>query len=129
MLQAVIPIHSASQVAKSHCGACAHSAAGPVCRVDLGDACEAPALVGPADELSRVMRELDRVLGDVDGAQGGIGTKGNRFVRSLRLAADEAELVLAVEPHCGGRELAEIAFQAMKRLLPDTDIYVLHAAP
>jgi hypothetical protein len=124
MLQPVIPILQASQVAKSHCGACAHSAAGPVCRVDIGEACEAPALVGPADQLARVMTELDTALAAADGVQ---GSKGSRFVQSLRLAGSEAELVLAVQPHCGGRQLADIAFQAMKRLLPDTDIYVLHA--
>jgi hypothetical protein len=115
MLDPVIPIQNASQVAKSHCGACAHSAAGRVCRVDIGEPCEAPALVGPADQLARVMDELNGVLG------------ASGLVQSLRLADGEAELTLAVAPHCGGLELADLAFQTLKRLLPDSDVYVQHA--
>jgi hypothetical protein len=36
------------------------------------------------------------------------------------------ELQLAVDPRCGGAELADAAFQTLRRLLPDTDIYVTH---
>ena len=51
-----------------------------------------------------------------------------RWLRELRLGAGEA--FVAVAPGLGrdGHESAEIAFQTLRRLLPDTDIYVGAAA-
>jgi len=50
------------------------------------------------------------------------------LVRSLRVQPGEVTLQLAVGRQCGGRALAEAAFETLRGLLPDTDIYVTHAA-
>lgn len=118
---AAIPIHAAERNDASGCGACLHTAVGPVCRAAYGQSCAAPQLSGPADELQRVLLVLHQALA-ADGADAG------ELVRSLRLGDGEAELVLAIAPRCGGALLADAAFQALRSALPDTDIYVTHAA-
>jgi hypothetical protein len=114
-----ITIHEASPAAGAPaCGACLHDAArGPVCRAVLDEPCLAPQLSGPADQLARLMAALVLQLG--------CAPDGAGLVRSLRLQPGEVELRLAVSPHCGGAELADTAFQTLRGLLPDTDIYVL----
>ena len=122
MVQPTIRIAQASNDTHTGgCGACHASAAGPVCRIEFGADCVAPALHGPQDQIERVMAALRTALGN----QGGDGV---HLVRALRLDDGEAELTLAVEPRCGGLALADIAFQTLRQLLPDTDIYVRHAA-
>lgn len=116
----VIPIVSAQ--ASRGCQACLQASSGPVCRSVLGEPCGAPELHGPAPEVQRLLMALGQSLGlPVDGAE-------NRVVRSLALGDGEVELRLTVSPRCGGAELADTAFQTLRRLLPDTDIYVTHAA-
>ncbi len=112
-----IPIHSAKPA--PGCGSCLHSAGnGPVCQTLLGTAGEAPQLIGPADALQRLLAALAPVLGAVE---------STGLVRSLRIQPDEVELQLAVRADCGGAALADSAFQTLRKLLPDTDIYVLPA--
>lgn len=110
-----IPIHAASPVPA--CGGCVHGAAdsGPVCRAALGQACEAPILSGPADALARLLKALAPVLGAPE--TGGL-------VRALHVRDGEVELLLALQAGCGGALLADSAFQALRGVLPDTDIYV-----
>lgn len=116
----IIPIQPLQ--ASRGCAACLQASSGPVCRSALGEPCGAPALRGPEAELQRVMQALQQSLGlPVNGDQ-------NRVVRALTLGDGEAELELAVNPRCGGAELADTAFQTLRRLLPDTDIYVTHRA-
>lgn len=111
-----ISIHDANPKPVPGCGGCQHSAgSGPVCRSMLGEACGAPLLTGPADELARLQRALTPVLGAL--ASSGL-------VRALRVQDGEVELQLAVGADCGGAALADDAFHALRRLLPDTDIYV-----
>lgn len=100
------------------CGGCLHDAArGPVCRAMLDQPCLAPQFSGPADQVARLMAALAARLGcPPDGAG---------LVRSLRLQPGEVELRLAVPALCAGAELADTAFQTLRGLLPDTDIYVL----
>ncbi len=114
-----IPIHDAQALAAvPACGGCGHDPArGPVCRTMVDQPCQAPQLSGPADELARLMAALTLQLG--------CAPDGAGLVRSLRLLPGEAELRLAVPAHCGGAVLADTAFQALRGLLPDTDIYVL----
>ena len=51
------------------------------------------------------------------------------LVKSLRIRDGEAVLTLTFPPDPGhGDLLAEDAFQALRRLLPNTDVYVKHAA-
>ena len=110
-----IAIHSDAPA--TGCGACAHSADdGPVCKVAVGEDCAAPVLRGPADELQRLLAALGRDLGyPADGAG---------LVRTLRVQPGEVDLQLAVASCHGGAQLCDSAFQTLRGLLPDTDIYV-----
>lgn len=109
-----IAIHNADPVAG--CGACLHSAgSGPACGAMVGQAGDAPQLTGPADELARLQRALTPVLGALE---------RSGLVRALHVQDGEVELQLAVRADCGGAALADNAFQALRSLLPDTDIYV-----
>lgn len=112
-----ITIHDASPAAAA-CGGCLHDPArGPVCRVTADEPGHPAQLSGPADQLARLMAALTTQLG--------CAPDGAGLVRSLRLLPGEAELRLAVPAHCAGAVLADTAFQTLRGLLPDTDIYVL----
>lgn len=101
------------------CGGCVHgSSAGPVCRSLLGEPCAAPTLTGPADELARLLTALTPVLGTLE---------SSGLVRALTVQDGEVELQLALPADCGGAALADSAFQVLRGMLPDTDIYVLPA--
>jgi len=125
----MIPIKSEPlSEASAGCGACFHSSMGPVCH----SACEhpletVPALSGPSDTVQRVLHALEHALGPLQG-QNETTNSALALVRSLHLADGEAELTLAVAPRCGGALLADAAFDTLRRLLPDTDIYVRHAS-
>jgi hypothetical protein len=119
-----IPICSAEGSGAGGCGHCLTSSAGPVCRSDVGERCLAPVLAGPAALVERLMAELDRVLAvQADGEATASG-----LIHALMLRDGEAELTLGVSRRCGGALLADTAFQTLRRLLPDTDIYINHAA-
>ncbi len=110
-----IHIHSSNPA--SGCGACLHSAGDdPVCRVSVGEACAAPELSGPPDELNRLLLALAPVLG---------GAQGSGLVRALHVQPGEVALTLHAD--CGVAALADQAFQTLRGLLPDTDIYVNRA--
>lgn len=114
-----IPIQS--HQAAAGCGACLHGDDGaPVCRSLPGDACAAPELSGPADELQRLMTALAPLLGRGEGAA---LPMDSRLVRALHVQPGEVALQLAVGRDCGAA-LADSAFQTLRGLLPDTDIYV-----
>ena len=78
-------------------------------------------MVGPQAEVQRVMQALARRLGFQADAPELAG------VRSLRIADGEVELQLAGPLGCAGSERAETAFDTLRSLLPDTDLYVIHA--
>ena len=101
------------------CGGCVRSASdGPVCRSVLGEPCAAPTLTGPADELARLLKALEPVLGT---------SEISGLVRALTVGDGEVELLLTLGADCGGAALADSAFQVLRGLLPDTDIYVVPA--
>lgn len=111
-----IPIFNAGPDAAPGCGSCLPTAgSGPVCRSMLGEDCGAPLFTGPADELVRLQRALTPLLGALE---------SSGLVRALRVQDGEVELQLAVRADCGGAALADDAFHALRKLLPDTDIYV-----
>ena len=108
--------------APSGCGACLHGDAAPVCRSVLGEPCAAATLSGPAPELQRLLQALAPRLGFAPGAPEQAGVCG------LHVQPGEVELQLAL-PACGeGARLAETAFDTLRGLLPNTDIYVTHRA-
>lgn len=121
MARPTITIHR-QQSAGAGCSACAHDDAVAVCRAALGQDCIAPQLTGPHDEIDRLMRALAGALGFRLDANEAIP------VAALHVEPGEVSLTLAVAPRCGGASLAAQAFDTLRGLLPDTDIYVLHAA-
>lgn len=83
----------------------------------------APLLSGPQDQLQRVLAALGQRLG-FQAESPGLGG-----VRGLRIGAGEVELQLLLPPaHCGAAARAETAFETLRGLLPDTDIYVVPVA-
>ena len=114
-----IPIIPATVGAATGCGGCVHSASnGPLCRSVLGEPCAAPTLIGPTHELQRLLTALTPVLGALE---------SSGLVRALTVHDGEVELQLAVSVDCGGAALADRAFQVLRGMLPDTDIYVMPA--
>ncbi len=82
-----------------------------------------PSLAGPAETVQRVLRGLRSVA---DGEGGNLVDR--HWIRSLRVQDGEADLTLTLSMHnCHGRELAERSFDVLRRLLPDTDVFVHHA--
>lgn len=124
MIQPIPPIRiaaieGAAKVASCH--ACLQRPEGPACRSAVGEPCEAPTLIGPHDQVQRLLDALALSLAD------GQGHSGLGLVRRLRVEPGEVELALTVDPNCGGALLADTAFQTLRALLPDTDIYVTQA--
>lgn len=124
----VIPIACADTHAQSGasggCGACLSSSAGPVCRATLCPDAHPQHFEGPPELVRQLVAELDAALAvqrpdDPDAA--------TSLVHSLTVGEGEAELKLAVASRCAGAHLVDAAFQALRRLLPDTDIYVSSA--
>lgn len=82
-----------------------------------------PALQGPAETVQRVLRGLRGVVDHE-----GVNLVERHWIRSLRVQDGEADLTLTLSPRSGeGRELMERSFSVLRRLLPDTDVYVHHA--
>lgn len=127
MTSGFIPIacadHHASGATEG-CGACLSSAAGPVCRSTLCGNTLPQRFEGPPELVRQLVTELDAALA-VQRADDPDVT--HSLVHSLCLADGEAELTLAVATRCAGAQLVDAAFQALRRLLPDTDIYVTAA--
>lgn len=116
-----IPIQPLPGLSPAGCGHCHHTAGDAGClSTPPGVACAATQLSGPADQLARVMGALGQRLGFAPEAPEQAG------VRALRITPDEVELELAWSPRCGGADFAETAFDTLRGLLPDTDIYVTH---
>jgi metal-sulfur cluster biosynthetic enzyme len=111
----------------SGCGGCMNHDSGPRCKAQVtGEACAHPEFAGQMDQVALVLQALDR---DVRDPHSGCGIVGLQWVRSLRIDGDEAELTLNFAPTCGAaQDMAEAAFQTLRRALPDTDVYVRHAA-
>jgi hypothetical protein len=111
------------QAAGAGCGGCVPSTGGSVCVTQYGQPCERPELRGDPARIVRVLQAL-RQVADADGNL----VDRQRF-SALRLDEGSAELVLAFPRGCGGnRQLAEEAFQVLRRELPDTDVFVLHSS-
>ena len=104
------------------CNACLQTEAGPACHAVGPVAAAPPRLVGPTAELQRLMAALAPCLGFEMTPDAGAG-----LVRALAVLPGEVTLELAVSRHCGGQGLVDTAFQTLRTLLPDTDIYVTAA--
>jgi hypothetical protein len=116
----IVPIVAETPSASQGCGACTPGIGGPVCQFTLPGDDDGPVLEGPDAEVQRLMTALMPCL-----SSGGVA--GARRVRSLLVRPGEVELTLNIGPQCQGAAMADDAFQVLKSLLPETDIYVLHA--
>jgi len=74
-------------------------------------------------EPLQVQRVLDALVADVHGQLRGIGSTA-RWLRELRLSPSEAFVLIAPDLGHDSLQAAEITFLTLRRLLPDTDIYV-----
>lgn len=100
--------------------------------IPIRPACEGlpPSLLVPtrlSGEPQRVNQVLDALVGAVQGHVAGIGPT-SRWLRELRVDDTEAFVFIAPGLGCEGMESAEVAFDTLRRVLPDTDIYVSAAA-
>lgn len=71
--------------------------------------------------LSGPPERLGTVLGAVEAA---VGPTARSWLRELRLSEGEAWLSFAAVAGHGDIDAAQRAFDAMRRVLPDTDIYI-----
>ena len=127
----LIRIHAADsgEHADVHaCGGCDGAPADAACAAQadvFSRRCAAPQLQGDPALLQQALSALRGVR---DPVQGG-NLVGMQLVQALRVEGGEAELTLTYPHGCGAaRLMAEDAFQVLRRVLPDTDVYVLHAA-
>jgi hypothetical protein len=78
-------------------------------------------------EARRVHQVLDALVAAVQGQLVDIGPTA-RWLREVRLTGSEAFVLIAPDLGHDGLDAAAIAFDTLRRVLPDTDIYV-SAAP
>lgn len=79
-----------------------------------------PSFQGPADRIESVVEALVPEVSAELGADWPTGA----WLRGLTLDDGEAVLTLAPNLACHGHIVATLAFDVMRRMLPDTDIYV-----
>jgi len=127
-----IPIQSAS--GHAGCPGCLPGDQSvPLCRAEIGQDCSAPLLQGPPADIQRLMQALDRTLAAALAPLLKPGHPGDRspsstWVKALQVEPGEVTLTLRGAAHCEAARMADAAFQALRAELPDTDIYVNHAA-
>lgn len=81
-----------------------------------------PRLAGDPGRVQGLLDALERALGAEVGTPLAAGT----WLRELRVDDDEA--VVALAPAIGRPEVLQVAFETLRQLLRDTDIYVGAAA-
>jgi hypothetical protein len=79
-----------------------------------------PSVSGPSERLDRVLGALQPSVASVLGHPADLGT----WMQALQIGDDEANLKLRGDLGCKARDVAEAAFGTLRRMLPDTDIYV-----
>lgn len=118
----VIPISAEMPTQTVGCSACVAAVATEARGVGADGRPPAPLLTGSPEHLRQLLNCVEEALSEA-------GAISDNLVTALRVDDDEAELELAVAPRCGGAILADAAFQALRRELPDTDIYVRTLLP
>lgn len=83
-----------------------------------------PHLEGPSERVHTIVQTLAPLVD----AEFGHTLPAGAWLRGLKVADDEAVMTIAPDLACHGHAVASLAFDVMRRLLPDTDIYV-GAAP
>jgi len=123
------PLAAASAADEAHssasagCHGCTAGSDAPACQALVGQPLRPAELSGPPADLQRLLAALASTLGFPPDQPEVAG------VRGLQVGAGEVALTLASAPGCAGSAvLTDAAFQTLRRLLPDTDIYIRHAA-
>lgn len=83
-----------------------------------------PYLDGPPDRVQVIVQALVPLVD----AEFGHSLPAGAWLRGLKVADDEVVMTIAPDLACRGHAVASLAFDVMRRLLPDTDIYI-GAAP
>lgn len=79
-----------------------------------------PALHGPAETIERLLDRLHPVIH----AEFGRPVQDGEWLASIDVSDGEAVVRLKGDLGCHALEVAELTFDAMRRVLPDTDLYV-----
>jgi hypothetical protein len=79
-----------------------------------------PALHGPAETIGRLLERLHPAID----AEFGRPVQDGEWLASIDLSDGEAVVRLKGDLGCHAVEVAELTFAAMRRVLPDTDLYV-----
>jgi hypothetical protein len=90
------------------------------CRAPLSWRVVEPLLEGPPERVHTIVQTLVPLVD----AEFGHTLPAGAWLRGLKVADDEAVLTIAPDLACHGHAVASLAFDVMRRLLPDTDIYV-----
>jgi hypothetical protein len=90
----------------------------PIRAAAASPVCETPRLAGEPGQIQGLLAALEPAICAVLGARVPAGT----WLRELRVDADEAVVMLA--PELRRPELVQVAFETLRALLRDTDIYV-----
>lgn len=101
------------------CGACAAPARGCAHAPDPADA-RVPRLSGDAARIEPLLARLAPRMEQVFGYPVDAGV----WLASLSVSPGQAHLALAPGLACRAGLVAELAFEAMRELLPDTDLYI-----
>lgn len=112
-----IPI--ASPEPAEGCGACARPQRACAHRASAADA-PPPRLSGDMVRIERLLARLAPQMEEVFGHPVSPGV----WLDSLSLSPGQAHLALAPNLACHATVVAELAFDAMRQLLPDTDLYI-----
>jgi hypothetical protein len=94
------------------------------CAMQRGYTFADPHLEGPAEQVQDIVKALEPLVVSELGERLPTGI----WLRGLKIDRDEALLTIAPNLACHGHAVALLAFDVMRRQLPDTDIYV-GAAP
>ena len=105
--------------AAAACGSCAGPQRACAYWLPAGQVPE-PRLAGEAQALERVLAWLTPQMDEVFGRPVSPGV----WLRALTVGSGQAQMELAPDLACHAGVVAELAFDAMRRLLPDTDLYI-----
>ena len=111
--------HTIPLVSTPACGACPAPAHACTHAPDRADA-RVPRLSGDAARIEPLLARLAPQMEQVFGQPVDAGV----WLASLSVSPGQAHLTLAPGLACRAGLVAELAFEAMRELLPDTDLYI-----
>jgi hypothetical protein len=95
--------------------------------IPIRAAAPSPAVAAPAPAIAGPRSVTDRLLAALDADMAGLYGRGvapGEWLAALQLDDGEASVRLRRDLGCRTADVAGLAFEALRRQLPDTDIYV-----